>query len=537
VDAIEKTERTENPADVRARLFRRITQTPSPSGPELRAKAPLMPPEAEPEPEWGWRDLSNALTRVAGRLFGKSRLARLASATRGSVTTMLAVSAVPLIAAIGLGTDSGLAFMVKAKMQHSLDAAGLAAGRVIFSENVEADAQAFFEANFPAHYLDATVTDFTVTMDAGKEFVTLTAEASSPTRFMSMFGFDEMTVASRTVIQRENRGMELALVMDNTGSMRSGGKITAMKDAAHLLVDTIYGEETSLPDVWISLVPYTAAVNAGAQHGDWLAFDDRIHDLPSPYQPTEWLGCVEARTAPLDQDDTPPGDAPFTSYFYAAEVDNEWVPVNESNGAQNNGTGPNLGCGPAITPLVSERATVDAAITEMLPWHRGGTTSNLGLVWGWRTLSPRWRGLWDGAEPDVLPLGYDEPLIDKVVVILTDGQNQFFDFKGHDPNNGVGPGGSDYTAYGRLADFGFASLNAAREEIDLRFAAICTAMKAESIEIFAITFGSTPNASTQELYRACATTPSNYFHSPDNATLEDAFRSIGQVLSNLRIAE
>ena len=493
--------------------------------------------EAEPEPECGWRDIAAAVSRLARRLFGKSRLVRLATATRVSVTTMLAVSAVPLIAAIGLGTDSGLAFMVKARMQHSLDAAGLAAGRVIFSENVEADAQAFFDANFPAHYLDATVTDFTVTVDAGKEFVTLTAEASSPTRFMTMFGFDEMTVASRTVIHRENRGMELALVMDNTGSMRSRGKITAMKDAAHLLVDIIYGEETRLPDVWISLVPYTAAVNFGAQHGDWLAAGDRIHDLPNPYQPTDWLGCVEARAAPLDQDDTPPGDAAFTSYFYAAEVDNEWAPVNESNGAQNNGTGPNLGCGPAITPLVSERATVEAAITEMLPWHRGGTTSNLGLVWGWRTLSPRWRGLWDGADPDVLPLAYDEPLIDKVVVILTDGQNQFFDFRRHDPDNGVGPGGSDYTAYGRLADFGFASLNDARAEIDLRFGTICTAMKAEGIEIFAITFDSTPNAGTQELYRTCASTPANYFHSPDNATLEEAFRSIGQVLSNLRIAE
>ena len=62
-------------------------------------------------------------------------------------------------------------------------------------------------------------------------------------------------------------------------------------------------------------------------------------------------------------------------------------------------------------------------------------------------------------------------------------------------------------------------------------------MKAEGIEIFAITFDSTPNAGTQELYRTCASTPANYFHSPDNATLEEAFRSIGQVLSNLRIAE
>ncbi len=364
-----------------------------------------------------------------------------------------------MLGAVGLGTDSALAFMVKARMQRALDAAGLVAGRVVFSENVEADAQAFFDANFPADYLGSTVTQFAVSTDAEKEFVTLTAEASYPTHFMDVFGFEHVSVDVRTVIHRENRGMELALVMDNTGSMRSGGKMAAMKDAAHLLIDIIYGEKTTLPDVWIGVVPYTAAVNIGPAHADWLDAADRVNELPDPFDPTDWLGCVEARAAPLDQDDTPPGDGAFTSYFYAADVDNEWPPVNEANGAKNNGTGPNLGCGPAITSLTPARATIDAAITEMLPWHRGGTTSNLGLVWGWRTLSPRWQGLWGGPTPDTMPLAYDQPLIDKVVVILTDGQNQFYDFKGHGPGNGVGPGGSDYTAYGRLEDFGFPNLN------------------------------------------------------------------------------
>ena len=32
------------------------------------------------------------------------------------------------------------------------------------------------------------------------------------------------------------------------------------------------------------------------------------------------------------------------------------------------------------------------ALGELLPWHRGGTMANLGLAWGWRTVSPKWRG-------------------------------------------------------------------------------------------------------------------------------------------------
>ena len=49
----------------------------------------------------------------------------------------------------------------------------------------------------------------------------------------------------------------------------------------------------------------------------------------------------------------------------------------------------------------------------MKPWRRGGTTGNLGLVWGWRTISPNWRGPWGDAD---LPLDYKHRLMEKVVV-------------------------------------------------------------------------------------------------------------------------
>ena len=78
----------------------------------------------------------------------------------------------------------------------------------------------------------------------------------------------------------------------------------------------------------------------------------------------------------------------------AGDNDWDWANIDESNGAQNNGLGPNLGCGPAITPLVASKTTVHEAIDEMQPWHRGGTMANLGLAWGWRVLSPTWQGLW-----------------------------------------------------------------------------------------------------------------------------------------------
>lgn len=458
--------------------------------------------------------------------------------TRGNVAFTFGLTLLPLIGAVGLATDSSLALMVRNQLSESLDTAGLAAGRAIFSDHAEIDAQQFFQANFPHDFLDSSVTAFDVQIGPDQEFVTLTASATVPTRFMKIWGKDSVTVQARTVVHRANRGMELALIMDNTGSMRSGGKMSAMKAAAHKLIDNIYGDFEEHENLWVSLVPYTAAVNIGANNDDWLDPADQYFDADDPFAPSAWKGCVEARIAPLDQTDATPASAPFTSYLYAEDVDNDWTPLKEANNDQNNGTGPNLGCGPPIMPLTSLKTTVHAAIEEMLPWHRGGTTGNLGLVWGWRTISPEWRGLWEAAaDPINLPLDYNTDDMEKVVVILTDGQNQFYDWKSHGPDNGNGPFGSDYTAYGRLNEFGFASLSSARAEIDLRFGAICEAMKANDVEIFTITFGSTPNSSTQNLYRTCATTSAHYFHAPNNATLDEHFEEIVTELSKLRISE
>jgi hypothetical protein len=159
-----------------------------------------------------------------------------------------------------------------------------------------------------------------------------------------------------------------------------------------------------------------------------------------------------ARANPLDAGDATPAAGLFTSFYYASTVrtqDNPWdgtatYPLKLALSDRNEGRGPNLGCGPVITPLTKSRATLEAGIANMGPWHRGGTTGNLGLSWGWRTISPNWRGLWGGETPNDMPLDYGTPFMDKVVVILTDGQNQFYDHDG-----GALPA-SDFTAYGRV---------------------------------------------------------------------------------------
>lgn len=462
---------------------------------------------------------------------------------RGVAAVFLAVALIPMLAAVGLAIDSSLGYLLKARISKSLDAAGLAAGRKALDADAEAIARTYFDANFGTNLGDIEVTDFDFELDDEQHYVTLRAEATAPTYFMRIFGHRQMTVSARTVIERQTTGMELALVLDNTGSMY-GANFDAMKAAADDLIEIVFGEENEIDNVWVSLVPYVAAVNVGPTRTGWLAAGDDVLTHPERFGTSAdgagygWKGCVMARAYPWDSDDSTPAEHAFSSFLYPkTTTDNNWPQIDD-NHTHGNGQrkGPNLGCGTPITPLTGSRATIQAGLDAMRSWRRGGTTGNLGLAWGWRTISPKWRGLWGNAD---LPLDYGTDYMDKVVVILTDGNNEFYNLpngEGGDPSTP-----SDFTAYGRVNAPGPVGLGSSVAGgvgiLNTRMTAICTAMKAQRIKIYTIIFGTSANATTRALYQSCATSPAMYYWAVDNTEIGDVFRSIGGQLANLLIVE
>ena len=469
---------------------------------------------------------------------------------RGAAAVFLAVALIPMVGAVGLAVDSSIGYLLKTRMGKALDTAGLAAGRVALDGNAEEVAQQFFDANFGTSNDTVTVEPVDFELDDTMRFVTLSTTATTPTRFMRVFGHDTMTVSARSVIQRETTGMELALVLDNTGSMW-GSAYTAMYNASVDLVDILYGDENEIDNLWVSVVPYVATVNIGPTRTGWLTSTDRVITGVSNFPAASpWKGCVMAQAYPRDTNDDPPSVQKLTSYYYAtttSTADNKWTPIVTSIADRNLGVdadrntarGPNLGCGSPITPLTQSKATITAALAAMGPVHRGGTTGNFGLTWGWRTLSPRWRGLW--GDPD-LPLDYHTQFMEKVVVLMSDGNNQFHDQDTSTSNNSVPA--SDFTAFGRIETLIGGSTgtpaqrrSAGRAILDARQTETCTAMKAEGIRIYTIIFGAAPDATAQNLFRNCATTPAMYYYAPTNAALASAFRAIGGQLANLRIVE
>jgi Flp pilus assembly protein TadG len=476
--------------------------------------------------------------RLRQRPSGPALIRRCLADRSGAAAILFALLLVPMLGAMGLAIDASLAFMVESRLSKSLDAAALAAGRVADSEDAEAIALSYFNANFANSGAEVTLDGLDFAYDDDAHEVTMTAKASVPTHFARVFGIDSMAVDAKTVVERRVTGMELALVLDITGSMR-GSMFNAMQAAALELTTSIFADQETVENLYVSLVPYVASVNAGSSRKSWLKTGDKAITSPGLWadDPKGWKGCVEARAYPYDSDDTPPSLAPFTSYLYPKTSDdaddNKFPPVLDEKIYGNNARGPNLGCGAPIVPLTSSRAKIDGGLKAMAAWARGGTAGNLGLAWGWRTLSPRWRGLWGGDTPATFPLDYGTPLMEKAVVILTDGKNEFYD-----NSNKVGSPKSDYTAYGRIEEqLKQTSLNEGRKILDARTAETCSAMKAKGITIYAITFGTGVDATSQALFEGCADEPSMYFHAPTSAELATVFRTIAGELASLRIKQ
>ncbi|MEZ5932287.1 MAG: pilus assembly protein TadG-related protein [Alphaproteobacteria bacterium] len=454
-------------------------------------------------------------------MMSKSLILRFLSDRRGGVAMIVGLAVLALAAAMGLAIDSARGYTAKSKLQGAVDAAALA-GAKAYTQNADdpsAEARMFFDANYAADYMGGTLTDFDASINETTENMIVQATVSLPTSFMSIFGINEIALSSEAEVTAKHTDLELAVVVDVTGSMNwldSNGdvKIDSLKAAGLTLLSTIYDDETVLPGVYISLVPYRAAVNIG-DRPSWLTGYDA-----AAFYPDSWRGCVLARTSPKDQNDDPPNSVStrFAPYRWASGTAwNYWPPVTFD------ASGPNWFCPVnVITSLTDQRATIEAGINALDARSGGGTQTSQGLVWGWRTLSPRWKGLWHGPTPNSMPQDYDEPDLVKAVVFMTDG---------------IADIGWELMAYGFLSQGKLGTTNEAlaEAEVNTRLTTVCEAMKAEGILIFSVMFAVT-DSTIETTYRNCASRPDYFFNSPTGDELETAFEQIGRRLASLRVA-
>lgn len=184
----------------------------------------------------------------------------------GSVLVLTTISLVLLMAVVGLAVDTGQAYGVKAKLNAAVDAAALAAAKAVAEGDGAAQraASKYFAANIPEGYLrsDPGLIGVSISYNAaGDATIDVSATAPMPTTFLRVIGKDQYDVGVHA--QTIRRAVDLALVVDNSGSLRGGtlGDVTQevidrSKDFVHkfhenydrlALIKYAFGAEVPVP--------------------------------------------------------------------------------------------------------------------------------------------------------------------------------------------------------------------------------------------------------------------------------------------------
>ena len=434
------------------------------------------------------------------RLTGTAK--RFLSNSQGAVILIIGLAIIPLAIALGLMIDSTRSYTAYNRLQGAVDAAALAGANSMENEeeSIEEAATRFFASNYADDYLGGDLANFSAVFDEASGAIVVSAEVLLPTTFMRVAGKNDVVIEATASAMTQTSGLELALVVDVTGSMDDtvGGvkKIDSLKTAATALLAILYGENDTVEDLFVSLVPYSSAVNIGTDRSSFVKNLDE-----SAFAPETWQGCVEARDGGDDQTDMLPtaSATKFDPYNFKSYIDVFGTDFGDSA---------NMFCpSQPITPLEPSRQAIEDEIDALTA--SGATLTNIGMVWGWRSLSPTWRGNWGTGIPADRPLDYDADDNIKAIVFMTDGQASIF----------------DYTAYGLLSEerLGTSDVTLANQEIDDRLLAVCNSMKAEGIQIFTIMFD-LDSPVVEALYRDCATSAEHFFELADRRRPRSCFQ-------------
>src|SRR5687768_702773 len=162
-------------------------------------------------------------------------LAQFRGNARGSVAPIFAIALLPIIALTGTAIDYSRANSARTEMQAALDATALTLSKEavgLTQEVLNDKATKYFNASFAnLEAKNMTVVPVLTSPQAGSFTLNVAASGSVDLRFMSVFGQSSMSISSSAEVKWGIKKLELALVLDNTGSMAQSSKMTHLKTA------------------------------------------------------------------------------------------------------------------------------------------------------------------------------------------------------------------------------------------------------------------------------------------------------------------
>lgn len=312
--------------------------------------------------------------------------------TRGNVAMMFALAAFVLFGLVGAAVDYSRAASTKTNLQRAVDGAALLAAKN--SEQLQAQGMTDEAAREYVRKTFSTerINDMQVKVTWLADRVRVDATANVPTTLANIIGIKTVPVAGMSEALFGDTKVEVALVLDNTGSMNQGNKLTTLKSAANNFLDKMQ-KSTGSPDALrIGIVPFETDVNLGGYKTAWWV---------DPAQTAQWTtnpatsGCIWDREQPNDVKDTVPSTGVPSTMFGA-----------DATRASACSLAP-------IVPLTNDFTALRASINGM---NAVGTTNlTIGLVWGYHLLSP--------SEPITNALPFGSKNLTKYLILMTDGAN------------------------------------------------------------------------------------------------------------------
>jgi Flp pilus assembly protein TadG len=212
-----------------------------------------------------------------GRAFGAFRAAR-----GGNVAITFAIAAIPILGAVGAAVDYSRANDVKAKLQAAIDATALMISKEAATDTsteLQTNASNYFFAMFkPPGVKDVTIN--AVYTGNGATSLIINATASVPTTIAQIFGIDAINLTASTTSKWGETRLRVALVLDNTGSMGSAGKLDALKTATGNLLTQLQNAATVPDDVYVSIVPFVkdVSVDPSNYNASWIYWGTSTQD-------------------------------------------------------------------------------------------------------------------------------------------------------------------------------------------------------------------------------------------------------------------
>ena len=446
----------------------------------------------------------------------------------GNFATMVAFASLPIMLGIGAAVDYSGVAREETRLQNALDSAILAVGidfPSMSNVKVQQIIKDYLQSNMePSEYTN--IKNLSVKQDIKGRTLTATANGEFKTNFMMLAGINTFGYDAESQIKAASGGAEIALVLDNTGSMNLDGKLNALKTSATNFTNAMMTKATG-GDIKIGIVPFAAYVNVGLanRNASWIDVpaDSSTTDPNFCYMTSDVIpGSCTTQTATNAEGQT--YKTSQCQYGAAYEVcgprttSETWLgcvgsrdyPYNLEDRSYTSRPVPgvmNISCGQEITSLTDTRQTVLDKITAMT--GNGNTYIPTGLTWGMRLLSND-----TPYSEAVTALTAKNKDIKKYLILMTDGDNTASAEVPTKPTHW----GSDV-----------AQSNTWTTEV-------CQNIKDEDITVFTITFG-TVLPDTANLIKGCASNAANYFHAVDGSELSAAFEGIRQQIAALHLSK